>query len=141
MLDIVLDTNCLIASISRKGRYFDIWKGFQTGKYRLCVTTEILEEYEEIISRLINEDIASSVIQTLVNSQYVRFITVFYNLAIIQTDWDDNKFVDCAAAANADYIDAHFHHLNEHEFPYIPVIRIGAFMEILHNMDVPETAT
>lgn len=136
MFDVVLDTNCLIASISRRGKYFPIWQGLRTGKYRLCVTTEILEEYEEIISRLANEDIANNIIQVLVNSPFVRFVTVFYHLDLIQSDKDDNKFVDCAVAANAKYIvseDAHFKHLNEYEFPYIPVIHIKTFLELICN--------
>jgi len=48
---IVLDTNCLLQSISRKGRYYRVWCAFLDGEYDLCVTTEILEEYEEIIGR------------------------------------------------------------------------------------------
>lgn len=47
---IVLDTNCLLASLSKKGNYFKIWRGLQEGKYTLCVSNEILEEYEEIIA-------------------------------------------------------------------------------------------
>lgn len=136
MFDVVLDTNCLIASISRKGKYFPIWQGLRTGKYHLCVTTDILEEYEEIISRLANVEIANNIIQALVNSPNVRFITVFYHLDLIPSDKDDNKFVDCAIAANAKYIvseDAHFKHLNEYEFPFIPVIHINTFLDLLFN--------
>lgn len=47
---IVLDTNCLLQSLSKRSRYYDVWESFILGKYTLCVTTEILEEYEEIIS-------------------------------------------------------------------------------------------
>ena len=35
---IVLDTNCLISSLSRRGQYYPVWKGLQTGKYVLCVS-------------------------------------------------------------------------------------------------------
>ena len=42
---IVLDTNCLIASLSKKGNYFPVWQGLHQGKYTLCVSNEILEEY------------------------------------------------------------------------------------------------
>ena len=51
---VVLDTNCLLQSISRRSRYYKIWRDFIDGRYVLCVTTEILEEYEEILSRLCN---------------------------------------------------------------------------------------
>ena len=44
---VVLDTNCLLQSISRKGRYYRVWRAFLDGEYDLCITTDILEEYEE----------------------------------------------------------------------------------------------
>lgn len=37
---IVLDTNCLIASLSKKGNYFPVWQGLHQGKYTLCVSNE-----------------------------------------------------------------------------------------------------
>ena len=48
---VVLDTNCLLACISSKSENFRVWKDFQTGRFTLCVSNEILEEYQEIISR------------------------------------------------------------------------------------------
>ena len=44
---IVLDTNCLLVSISKYGEAYPVWRGFLDGRYTLCVSTEILEEYEE----------------------------------------------------------------------------------------------
>jgi len=49
---------------------------------------------------------------------------------IITADADDNKFVDCALNAGADYIvtnDKHFNILNKIEFPPIKVIDIDSF--------------
>lgn len=70
MINIVLDTNCLISSISKRGNYFNVWRGLHSGKYILYVSNEILEEYEEM-SMKINALIASNVIQALLNSPYV----------------------------------------------------------------------
>ncbi|MBQ9232271.1 MAG: PIN domain-containing protein [Prevotella sp.] len=47
---IVLDTNCLLQSISQRSKYYTVWESFILGKYTLCVSNEILEEYEEILS-------------------------------------------------------------------------------------------
>ncbi len=55
---IVLDTNCLLVSISKFGDAYPVWRGFLDGKYTLCVSTEILEEYEEIIAKMTTPDIA-----------------------------------------------------------------------------------
>lgn len=46
-MDIVLDTNCLLMSLSRRSPYYPFWREFVDGKYTLCVTNEILSEYEE----------------------------------------------------------------------------------------------
>ena len=47
---VVLDTNCLLQILSKRSNYFDVWMSFVMGKYTLCVSTEILEEYEEVIA-------------------------------------------------------------------------------------------
>ena len=65
---IVLDTNCLISSLSKKGQYYPVWKGLQTGQYILCVSTEILEEYAEVIAQKMSAQVASSVIHLLLES-------------------------------------------------------------------------
>ena len=58
----VIDTNCLLQSISRRSRYYPIWRGFIDGVYTLCVTTEILEEYEEILGRYLSPTVARLVV-------------------------------------------------------------------------------
>ena len=131
---IVLDTNCLIAILSRKGNYFPVWQGLHQGKYILCVSNDILEEYEEILSQKTNAIIAANVIQAIINSPFVEFIDTYFHFHLIEHDKDDNKFVDCAIAANAQYIvseDAHFKHLKNIPFPTVNVIRLSEFMNLL----------
>ena len=133
---IVLDTNCLLAILSRRGNYFPVWQGLHEGKYTLCVSNEILEEYEEIICSKTNPIIASNVIQMLINSPYVQFVDTYFHFHLIEQDRDDNKFVDCAIAANAQFIvseDAHFKHLKDIPFPYVEVIRLKEFMDLLKS--------
>ena len=40
---IVLDTNGLISSLSRRGQFYPIWRSFQQGRYTLCISNEINE--------------------------------------------------------------------------------------------------
>ena len=58
---VVLDTNVLIASLSRRGNYYPVWEGFQEGKYTLCISNDILEEYIEIIGEKMTPEIAEHV--------------------------------------------------------------------------------
>ncbi|MBO4984922.1 MAG: putative toxin-antitoxin system toxin component, PIN family [Bacteroides sp.] len=134
MTQIVLDTNCLIASLSKRGNYFGVWKSLHEGKYKLCVSNEILEEYEEIISLKTTSAIAANVIQTLINSPYVVFVNPYYHFHLITQDKDDNKFVDCAIAANATYIvseDHHFDALMQISFPKVNIIALQKFLDLL----------
>ena len=134
MTNIVLDTNCLIAILSKKGNYFSVWQGLLLGKYVLCVSNEILAEYEEILSQKTNVFVASNVIQVLLNSPFVRFVDPYFHFYLIKEDKDDNKFVDCAIVANATFIvseDAHFRQLKEVSFPRVEVIRLKQFAEYL----------
>ena len=49
MNPVVIDTNCLLQIISRHSPYRPIWNAFLQGRYDLCVSNEILEEYQEIV--------------------------------------------------------------------------------------------
>jgi len=131
---IVLDTNCLLASLSKRGAYFNVWRGLQEGKYTLCVSNEILEEYEEIIAQKTTPVIASNVVQTLLNAPSVELIDAFFRFELIKIDPDDNKFVDCAIAGNATYVisnDSHFDILKEIDFPKLILKSLQEFSAML----------
>jgi putative PIN family toxin of toxin-antitoxin system len=135
---IVLDTNCLISSLSKRGQYYPVWKGLQTGKYILCVSTEILEEYAEKITEKMSVEVADNVIHLLLESANVELVNPYFSLHLIEADHDDDKFVDCAFAANATYIvsdDRHFDVLKEISFPKLLVLRIKEFLGLLQQED------
>lgn len=133
---IVLDTNCLLASISSRSDNFRIWKDFQAGKFTLCVSNEILEEYQEIIAEKTNSSVAENVVNAIVESEFVEFIDPQFHLGLITADHDDDKFVDCAFAANAAYIvsdDKHFDVLRKISFPRLYVLRLKEFLKRLQD--------
>ena len=133
---IVLDTNCLISSLSRTSDSYDVWKGLYEGRYILCVSNGILMEYQEIIGQKTTPEIAENVIQFLINSEYVEFVNTYYRFDLITADHDDNKFVDCAIAANATYIvtdDKHYKPLRQIAYPKLFVVKLMEFVEMLHD--------
>lgn len=132
---VVLDTNCLIMALSKNSESYPAWRKLREGRYTLCVSNEILTEYREIISVHLSAEIADNVIGALCESPFVEFIDPYYHLQLIEQDPDDNKFVDCAFAANARYIvsnDRHFDILKSIEFPKIQVIRLIDFVASLN---------
>ena len=135
-MNIVLDTNCLLIAISDRSRFHRVWQAFIHGDYTLCVTNEILEEYAEVISRNINERVAQTVIYLLMTLSNVKYTDPHFRFHLITTDPDDNKFVDCAIAANAKYIvteDHHFEVLKDIPFPHVEVISIEQFLLEIAN--------
>ena len=133
MQRIVLDTNCLLISLPRISPYRIIWDRFLEGQFILCVSSEIIEEYSEIISNKTTSEIANNVIATILNSKNTELVTPYYRFNLIQTDKDDNKFVDCCITANANYIvsnDRHFDVLKHIEFPHVNVISVKEFSEL-----------
>ena len=139
MENIVLDTNCLIPSIKRDSIYFPIWRDFIAGKYCLCFTDEILNEYEEIITqRTDSAEVAQNIIRAILNRRNTKHIRVYFRFELIQADPDDNKFVDCAIKANAKYIvseDHHFDVLKTIDFPSVNVIGINDFLQELQSLE------
>lgn len=138
MSRIVLDTNSLIQSIPPRSRYHRIWQSFLDGTNILCVSTDILAEYEEILQRLTDLDTAQLVIELIINNPYTRFFTPHYHFNLIEADPDDNKFVDCAICANARYIvteDHHFDVLKTCTFPKVDVIDIDLFTSMIATRD------
>lgn len=136
MDNIVIDTNSLIMSISSRSGYHKIWQSFLAGDFMLCISNEILEEYAEVIARNISVDAARYVIYTIMERANVRQIVPSYRWNLIETDPDDNKFVDCAIAANAKFIvteDRHFNVLKDIAFPSVPVINIDEFLNELEQ--------
>lgn len=113
---------------------------FFDGTNLLCVTTSILNEYEEILNFLTNEDTAKYIIDAIVSSPYTRFVNVYFDFNLIQKDPDDNKFVDCAITAGARYIvteDHHYDVLKWKDFPGLDIIGLDDFLAHLKNNPNP----
>ena len=131
---VVLDTNCLVQIISIHSPYRSAWQAFRDGHYTLCVSNEILNEYYEILERVSNSAVAHNVVNAIIRSPYTRKLDPHFRFGLIEQDPDDNKFVDCAIIANADYIvseDTHSRVLEDIPFPRVSVIRLDDFIEDL----------
>lgn len=96
----------------------------------MCVNTEILNEYEEILAQKMTREIAHNVVEAIARLHTTIFQEVYIHFGLIKTDVDDNKFVDCAVAADAEFIvtnDAHFNILKEIDWPKVLVLTIKEF--------------
>ncbi len=133
---VVIDTNVLLVIVPSQSKYNLIYQSFKRGDFKILISSDIVLEYEEQLKNRyptisINEELTN-----IIYSPYAEQITPNYNWQLITSDPDDNKFVDCAIAAQADYIvtnDRHFDILSQIPFPKVEVISIQQFETILFN--------
>lgn len=128
--NLVIDTNILLVSVAKNFRYRWIYEALVNSRYKLLVSTEILLEYEELFIEKYGVEFSSNRFSEILLCESVKLITPFFNWHLISSDPDDDKFVDCAIAGNADYIISnvkHFDILGELEFPNITVLSLHEF--------------
>jgi len=133
-LKVVLDTNVILRSISRRSPFSVILDKLYDGDYELWVTNDILLEYEEKITDIFSKETAELIIGALSLLPNVKKAEIHFHLFLIDIDKDDNKFSDCAFAGNVHYLvtnDKHFNVLSSVPFPSINVITLEKFLSLL----------
>ncbi len=131
-MKIVLDTNVLLISLPTKSKYRPIFDCLIIGKFELAISNEIISEYMEIIEQKTNETISNNVIELLLSLENILKVEVYYKWGLIEKDYDDNKFVDCAISSESKYIvtnDKHFNILKDIQFPKVNIISIDDFLK------------
>lgn len=134
---VVLDTNSLLVSISKNSRYRPIFDAFLSGRIKLLISNDIINEYTEKLEEKTNHIIADNIASLLMRSPDVERIDIYFKWIIIHRDGDDNKFVDCAINGQADFLvtdDKHFNVLKSINFPFVKVLRTAEFLEKILNI-------
>lgn len=129
-LRVVVDTNVLIAIIGLASPYRWIFDSVINGELTMCVTTEIVLEYREILARKNGAEVAENMVQFFSVHPFVEKVEPFYRFKVIEQDSDDDKFIDCAVAASADCIvsnDRHFQNPRLQNFPKVKVLTADEF--------------
>ena len=131
---VVIDTNCLIASINRNRPEFWLYNAFSDEVFDWLISNEILTEYVEILGSMYSENTAKVVSEILLMADNVYLQEPFFKWALIEADPDDNKFADLAISANVDYLvtnDKHFNVLKNRDFLGVSVVDLNTFRKIL----------
>ena len=130
---IVVDTNVLLPSLSPRSPMHWLFAEILAERLILCVTTDILSEYAEIFERKLGTKTAFAVMDLIMTMPNLLCINKFYFWQAIEKDPEDNKFVDCAVAANALYLitnDNHFNELKQKPLFQVNILTFDAFEEI-----------
>ncbi|MGC4128158.1 MAG: putative toxin-antitoxin system toxin component, PIN family [Bergeyella sp.] len=132
----VLDCNILVTCLTSRSQFHIIFQSLVSERFNLAVTSEILLEYEEIITEKYGKSTANAFMALLSELPNVQFINTYYQWNLIFADADDNKYCDCAIASNADFLvteDKHFKILKNIPFPYLRIYTTEEFVKILEN--------
>lgn len=127
MRTIVLDINCLLQIVPKRSPHRWLYDMILQGNISLAVSSEILLEYREILEQKTNALVADNIIEALAELPDTKNISPSYRWQLITDDPDDDKYVDCAVAANADYLvsnDRHFNVLDTTNFPRVARLRL-----------------
>ena len=130
---IVLDTNVFIAIIGKTSPFRWIFDAIINGRFMLCISKEILLEYEEILEQKTTSEIAENIANFLSIYPNVLKTEIYYNWQLITEDEDDNKFIDCAVSAGAFCIvsnDKHFKPFKDFEYPPLQILSLKEFESI-----------
>lgn len=131
---VVIDTNCLLQILGAKSKYHFLFESFLQFGYVMCISNEVLLEYEEILRMKASPLAADLFMKVIARSRNVIRKDPYFKWNIITNDFDDNKFVDCAFACRANYIvtnDSHFQEAANSPFPVFNVINLDNFSELM----------
>lgn len=105
---VCIDTNVMVRLFGSASPFRPIQAALVDGRLQLAVSTEILLEYQEVITRLSSAERWRQVSQwfALLSLRHGNIVRVDpqFRFRVITSDSDDNKFVDCAIAAETDYV-------------------------------------
>jgi len=128
---VVLDTNYFISCIGKKSPYRNVFDAFLEQQYTLCVSSEMLLEYEEKFSEFWGTEVTHNLLGVLLTAENTSFYAIYYNFHLVEGDTDDNKFSDTYLSAAADLLvtnDRQLLALRNNDFPPISAITLEQFL-------------
>lgn len=133
MLKVVIDTNVFVSGVlveaGNPSLVVKAWK--RARKYQLFITEEIIQENLKVMHRL-NIDTGIIADWDKVIRKDAISVAPTRKIEVIKEDPSDNKFLECAIEAHADYIISGDKHLKKLvEFEGIKIIDARKFLNIL----------
>ena len=90
-----------------------------------------------ILKKKYNAQTADFFINAVLINPTTIFSTIHYKWQLINSDIDDNKFVDCALNGQADYLvtdDRHFDILENMGFPPVKILKTMDFLNLIFDL-------
>ena len=132
---VVIDTNVFVSSFlgGNPRKIIDLWK---EGRIFLCLSKAVLDEYMEVLLRLgLEKEKELGELLSLFGSGYnLTFTMTTPTLNVVDRDPDDDEFIECAVALEADFIISADQALLEiEEFGAVRIVSSKEFLALCVN--------
>jgi len=129
-MKVIIDTNVFVSSFfgGNPRKIINLWK---RGALILCLSSEIISEYTMVFNRigLANQKELKELLSLFARGINLVFTAKTSALAIVASDPDDDKFIECAVALKAQYIISGDKALHEiAEYMGIKIVNPGEFL-------------
>ena len=132
---VVIDTHVWVSAVSSRSNYHWVVEALLDERFELCISHDILLEYEEKLKQHYSIAVADNFLRALQELLNVHKTEIYFQWHLLDpTDPDDSKFVDAAFAANVHYLvsdDKHFKPVETPELPKVKRIKLEEFKIIL----------
>jgi putative PIN family toxin of toxin-antitoxin system len=131
VLRVVLDTNVLISAILFGGRPRQILEKAIRGEIQLCLSEPVLEELKGVLRRP-KFDYSPEAVQVILTELIAisDFVNPSKTLRVVSEDAEDNRILECAVEAGANYIiTGDIHLLKLGGYRDIKILNAVAFLE------------
>jgi putative PIN family toxin of toxin-antitoxin system len=101
---VVFDTNVLLSGIGWRGKPFECLEMARSGAIHGVTCREIIDELaEKLTAKLkLSDDVAIDVIADLMT--FLELTSITRTLRVVADDPEDDKVLECAVAARADFV-------------------------------------
>lgn len=136
----VLDTNVWVSALLWGGRPAAVVKAAEEGRVGVFASEEIVAEISQVLNYpkiakvyqpegLLHAELIEAVLKT------VTFVEVTKKISIVLEHPADDKFIECALAAKADYIvSGDKHLLKVGSYKKTRIVSVSEFLQILDSM-------
>jgi putative PIN family toxin of toxin-antitoxin system len=134
----VLDTNVLISAVISTGVPHEVVVAGYEGQYQIVVSSATVSEFRTTLQKYpdrfgLDEDDIQTEVETV--QYFAEFVEPDEELAVVDDDPDDDKFVEAAVAGNADYLVSGDQHLLDLESARaVDIITPRTFYERLEDV-------
>jgi putative PIN family toxin of toxin-antitoxin system len=135
---VVLDTNIFVSGFGWSGKPGEVLKLIKDRQIINYSSTEIFEEIRRVVSfpkLKFPEPLQIKILEFVLF--YSEFVEPQKHVFVITEDSDDNKFLECAIEARADYIiSGDIHLLSIRKYKAVKIVSVSEFLNLNSITDI-----